>query len=168
MYVFICIIHDIISTLYDNNPYSLWHHMHYIHYITHIIYDISSTLYDVTFTMCVPSHNCSIFDIKLYMFMTYSLYMASHTVLSPNNHCVPSQPICLTLHSGYFWYYIKCTNFMKRSEGMSSQRLYVWHHMQHMTSYSLFMTSHHFIYDVMSTVSNITSTLSDSTSTVPV
>ena len=27
------------------------------------------------------SHNDSIYDIKTYMFMTYSLYMASHTVL---------------------------------------------------------------------------------------
>ena len=55
--------------------------MHYIHYITHIIYDNSSTLYDVTFTMCVTSHNYTIYDIKPYMFMTYSLYMASRTVL---------------------------------------------------------------------------------------
>ena len=81
MYVIICVIHDIISTLYDNSPYYLWHHMHYIHYIPHIIHDISSSLYDVTFTMCVTSPNDSIYDIKHYMFMTFSLYMASRTVL---------------------------------------------------------------------------------------
>ena len=104
MYATICIIHDIISTLYDNNPYYLWHHRHYIHYITRIIYDISSTLYDVAFTMCVTSHNDSIYDIKHCMFMTYSLDMVSCTVLRPHNHCVSSQPLCLSLHSVYFWH----------------------------------------------------------------
>ena len=81
MYAIICVIHDIIPTLYDNNPYYLGHHRHYIHYIACIIYNISSTLYDVTFTMCVTSHNNSIYDIKHYMFMIYSLDIVSHTGL---------------------------------------------------------------------------------------
>ena len=38
----------------------------------------------------------------------------------------------------------------------------------HMTSHPLFMKSHHFIYDVKFTISNITSSLSDLTSTVSV
>ena len=105
--------------------------MHYIHYITRIIYDISSTLYDVTFTVCVTSRDDCIYDIKHYMFMIYSLDMASCTVLWPHNHCVPSQPLCLILYSVYFWHYTQCTNFMKRSECMSSQPLYVWHHMHY-------------------------------------
>ena len=105
--------------------------MQYIHSMTCIIYDISSTLYDVTFTMCVTSHNDPIYGIKHYMVMLYSLDMASGTELWPKNHCVPSQPLCLTLHSMYFWHYTKCTNFLKRSECMSSQLLYVWHHMQY-------------------------------------
>ena len=103
--------------------------MHYIHYITQIIYDISSTLCDVTFSMCVTSHNDYICDIKPYVFMTYLLYMASRTVLRPITHCVPSQPLCLTLYSMYFWHYTQCTNVMKRTVCMSSQPLYVWHHM---------------------------------------
>ena len=89
--------------------YSVWCHIHYVCYITQWHY----------------------FDIKHYMFMTYSHYMASHTVLSPHNHCVHSQPICLTLHLVNFWHYTQCNNFMKRREGMSSQRLYVWHHMHY-------------------------------------
>ena len=125
VYAIICIIHDIISTLYDNSPYCLWHHMYYIHYITHIIYDISFTLYDVTFTMWVTSHNDSIYDIKHSMFMTYSLYLASRTVLWPHNHCVPSQPLCLPWHSVYIWHYTKCISFMKGNECMSSQPLYI-------------------------------------------
>ena len=131
--------------------------MHYIHYITCIIYDISSTLYDVTFTMCVTSHNDSIYDIKPYMFMTY---MASRTVLWPHNHCVPSQTLWLTLPSVYFshfWHVTKCSNVMKRSVCMSSQPPYVWHHMHYiwhhvhslwhhttlfMMSSPLYLTSH--------------------------
>ena len=69
--------------------------MHYIHYITRIIYDISFTLYDVTVTLCVTSHNVSVTSNTL--FMIYSLYMASpqcydHTTI-----------VCL--HSHYAWYY---------------------------------------------------------------
>ena len=63
--------------------------------------------------------------------MLYSLDMASGTDLWPQNHCVPSQPLCLTLHSMYFWHYTQCSSFLKRSECMSSQTLYVWHHMQY-------------------------------------
>ena len=81
--------------------------------------------------MCDTSHNASIYDIKQYMFMIYSLYIASRTVLWPHSHCVPSQPLCLTLHSMYFWHYTQCTNVMKRSVFMSSQPLYVWHHMHY-------------------------------------
>ena len=87
MYAIICVIQDIISTLYDN-LYYLWHHMHYIQYITRIIYDISSILYDVTFTMCVTLHNESIYDIKHYLFMIYSLGMASHTSV------MTTHPLC--------------------------------------------------------------------------
>ena len=130
MYAIICHIQDIISTLYDN-LYNLLHHMHFIHSITRIIYDISSTLYDVTFTMCVTSHNDAIYGIKHYMFMIYSLDMASGTVVWPNNHCVLSQALCLTLHSMYYWHYTQSTQFLKRSECMSSQPLYVWHYMHY-------------------------------------
>ena len=81
--------------------------MHYIHYITRIIYDISSTLYDVTFTMCVTSH-MTLSMTSNTMFMTYSLDMASRTVLWPHIHCFPSQPLFLTLHSVYFWHDTQC------------------------------------------------------------
>ena len=87
MYAIKCTMQDIISTLYDNNVWYLWHYMHYIQYITRIIHDNSSPLYDVTFTICGTSHSDSIYDIKPYMFMTYSLYMASHTVLWPHPLC---------------------------------------------------------------------------------
>ena len=48
---------------------------------------MSSTLYDVTFTMCVTSHNESIYDIKHDKFMTYSLVMELHSVMG-------TQPLC--------------------------------------------------------------------------
>ena len=107
--------------------------------------------------MCVTSHNDSIYDIKHRMFMTYSLDMASHTVLWPHNQCVHSQSLCLTLHSVYFWHYTQCTNFMTGSVCKSSLTLYVWHLMYYkwhhihsllhhislfMTSSPLYLTSH--------------------------
>ena len=83
MYAIKCTIQDIMSTLYDNNIWNLWHYMHYIRYITHLIYNNSSILYDVTFTICGTSNNDSVYDIQPYMFLTYSIHMASHTVLWP-------------------------------------------------------------------------------------
>ena len=62
MYATICIIHDIISTLYDNNPYYLWHHRHYIHYITRIIYDIS-LLCMMSHSLCVWCNEYSACDV---------------------------------------------------------------------------------------------------------
>ena len=144
MYAIIRVIHDIILTLYDN-PFYLWHHLHSIHYITCIIYDISPTLYDVTFTMFVTSHNDSTYDIKHYKFMTYSLDMASCTVLWKNSHCVPSQPLCLTLHSVYVWHSL--TNCIYDDTPILRMPSYAIYR----TSYLLFMTSHHCNYHIIST-----------------
>ena len=97
----------------------------------HALYMTSHLLCMMSHSLFVTSHNEPIYGIKHYMFMLYSLDMASGTVLWPQNHYVPSQPLCLALHSMYFWHYTQCTNFLKRSECMSSQPLYVWHHMQY-------------------------------------
>ena len=180
MYAIIHIIHDIILTLYDN-PYYLWHHMHYIHYI-HGIYMTSPLLCMMSHSLCVTWHNDSIYDIKHYMFMTYSPDMSSCTVLWAHNHYVPSEPLCVTLRSVYFWYYPQCTNVMKRSVCMSSQPLYVWHHMHYiwhhiqslwhhttvfMTSSPLYLTSYPlYLTSLPLYLSNHTHSLSDITATL--
>ena len=121
-----------------------------------------------------------------YMFMLYSLDMASGTDLWPQNHCVPSQPLCLTLHSMYFWHYTKYTNFLKRCECLSSQPLYVWHPMHYIwhhihslwlhsieviTLHPLHSWHHtpniwHNTYGNMNVISAIRPTISNTTSTV--
>ena len=115
--------------------YSVWCHIHYMWYITQWLYLGYQTLY------------CH--DI-------FTLYGITHSVMT-THHSVLSQPLCLILHSDYFWHYTKCTNFMTRSQCKSSQPLYVWHHMQYiwhhfhslwhhttlfMTSSPLYLTSH--------------------------
>ena len=109
--------------------YSVWCHIHYMWYITQWLYLWYQTLY--------------VQDI-------FTLYGITHSVVTIH-HCVPSQPLCLILHSKYFWRYTKWTNFMTRSECKWSQPLYVWHHMhyiwhhihslwhQHVTSYPLYI-----------------------------
>ena len=124
MYAIKCTIQDIISTLYDNNVWYLWHYSHYIQYITCIIYSNSYTLYDVKFTICGISHNDSIYDIKPYMFMTYSLYMASHTVLWPRT--------IVCLHSHYAWYYTQSIFDISQNVAISWQEVNVSHHSLYM------------------------------------
>ena len=88
IYAIICVIHGIISTFYDKIPYYLWHHMHYVHYNTRTIYGISSTLYDVTFPMCVTSHNdyWSMTSNTLCLWDIH-LYGITHSVMT-------TQPLC--------------------------------------------------------------------------
>ena len=144
-----------------------WHalySLHHTHYIRHLIYSVWCHIHSV----CYSKQWLYLWHRTLYVYDIF-IYMASRTVLWPHNHCVPSQPLCLSLNSVYFRHYTQCTNFMKISECMSSQHLYVWHQYSlHMTSHPLIMTSHHFIYDVKCNISNITSSLSDLTSTVSV
>ena len=142
IYAIICIIHDLILTRYDNIPYYLWHHMCYIHYITCIIYDISSTLYDVTFTMCVTSHNDSICDIKPNMFMTYSF-------IWPHPQCYDhTRVVCL--HSHYVWHYTQCIFDVTHNVSILCKEVNVCQH-------SLY------IYDTICTAYDITFTLYDIT-----
>ena len=107
----------------------VWHHMHYI---WHVIYCV---WYPIQY-MCDITHAC-ISDITQSMFMTYPLYMASHIVLWKHNHCVTSQPLCLTPTDQF--YQTQCMDDITASNSMTSYALYV-------TSHHHFRTSHDFIY----------------------
>ena len=103
--------------------------MPFIDDITCTIYDMSSK-YDITFTVCVTSHNACISDITQSMFMTYPLYIGSHTVLWQHSHCVTSQPLCLTSHPQYrhhshYVYDIICTTCDITSTVLDITPLYV-------------------------------------------
>ena len=102
--------------------------MPFIDDITWTIYDMSSIVYNITFT----SHNACNSDIKNSMFMTYPLYMASHTVLRQHNYCVTLQSLCMTAHPLYLCQQNQSINFIKPSVCMTSQPLCVWHHMHYM------------------------------------
>ena len=99
---------------------------------SHALYRTSHLLCMMSYSLCVLHHTMDLSMASNTICLYYSHDMASGTVLWPQNHCVPSQLLCLTLHSMYFWHYTQCTNFLKRSECISSQPLYVWHHMHYM------------------------------------
>ena len=84
-----------------------------------------------------------------------TLYGITHSVMT-TNHCVPSQPLCLTLHSKYFWHYTQFTNVMTRSECKSSQPLYVWHNM-HYIRHHIHSLWHHTTLFMMSSPLYLTS-----------
>ena len=137
-----------------------------LHHI--IIYDISSTLYDVTFTMCVTSHNDSIYDMKHYVYDIFTSYGLTHSVMTTHPLCAFTAimpditlSVFLTWHTMYQFYEKKWMYVITASICMTPYAL-------HMTSHPLFMTSHHFIYDIKTTISNIASIISDLTYTVSV
>ena len=104
------------------------------------LYMISHLLCMMSHALCVLHHTMTLSKTSNTMFMTYSLDMASREVLWPHIHCVPSQPLCLTLLSGYFWHDTQCSNLMKEGN--------VCHH-------SLYM------HDPICTTYDITSTVYD-------
>ena len=105
---------------------------------------MSSTVYDITLTLCVTSHNACISDTAHSMFMTYPLYMASHTVLWQHIHCETSQPLCLTSHPLCLCHHTQWINFIIYSVCVKSQPLCVWHHMHYMR-YHIHNLWHHTI-----------------------
>ena len=135
--------------------------MPFIDDITCTIYDISSIVYEITFTICVTSHNSCISDITHSMFMTYPHYMASHTVLWKHTHYGTSQPLCLTSpptvsvssHAVDQVYQTQCMYDITATMCMTS-------YAPHVTSHPQFRTSQHFMYDIRSTLSDLNSTVS--------
>ena len=98
----------------------IWHVIYYVWYHIHYVCDINNA--------CIP-------DITQSMFMTYPLYMASHTVLWQQNHCVTSQPLCMTSHLQYLFHYTQWINFIKPSVCMTSQPLCVGCHMHYILNH---------------------------------
>ena len=116
--------------------------MYCTHDITHTLYDMLSTVCDITFTICVTSHNDCFYDITHSTFMTYLLYMASHTALWQHNHC--------ELHSHYVWYHTQSICVITTNVSIFSNPVYVWHHL-------------HYKCEIICTAYDITSTLYDIT-----
>ena len=127
------------------------------------------TMCDITCTLCITSHALYMTS-HLLCVMSHSLCVLHHTMtidlwhqtiglwhihLYGITHSVMTiQPLCASTATMpditvYFRHYTQCTNFMKRSECMSSQNLYVWHHTHYIWHHihslwhhtSLFMTS---------------------------
>ena len=137
MYAIICVLHDIISTVYDHNPKYLWSQMHYIRYITRIIYDISSTLYDVTFTVCY---------ITQWLYLWHQTVCLRHIHLMWHHAQFYDHTSIVCLHSHYAWHYTQCTFDMTQNVPVLWKEVNVCHH-------SLY------IYDPICTTYDITSTL---------
>ena len=140
--------------------------MHYIHYITCIIYDISSTLYGHIHYVCYITQWLSLWHQTLYVYDIFTWYGITLSVGITQPLCAftATMPevtlsVFLTLHTMYQLYEKKWMYVVTAYICMTPYALY-------MTSPPHFMASHHLIYDVKSTISTITFTLSDLTCTV--
>ena len=133
--------------------------MPFIDDITCTIYDMSSTVYDITFTFCVTSHNACISDIAHCLWHIHFIFI-THSVMT-------TQPLCnftaamsditptvsVSSHPVDQFYPTQCMCDITATMCMTSYAL-------HVTSRSQFRTSHHFMYDIRSTLSDLTSTVS--------
>ena len=129
---------------------------------------MSSTIYDVTFTICVTSQSDTICDITHSVYDIATLYGITHSVMAIQPMCdftatmsdiTPS--LSVSSHIMYQFYQTQCMYDITATIFMTSYAL-------HMTFHPLFMTSHHFIYDIKSTISDITYMIPDLKSIVSV
>ena len=125
--------------------YTVWCHIHYVCYITQWLSLWHQTLY--------------VYDIFTWYGITLSVGITQPLCAFTATMPEVTLSVFLTLHTMYQLYE---KNWMYVITAYICMTPYVLH----MTSLPRFMESHHFIYDVMSTISNITFTLSDRTSTV--
>ena len=120
----ICIIQDIIPSLFDLKPPFWGHHNHYVRKHFHSICVITQTLSKISQPLCVLHHIHYMWDLLS------AIFMISYTL------CMTSQPcVLISPHSAYVWRHL----------------LYRRHHIHAITtSYNLYdfistsgMTSHH-------------------------
>ena len=119
---------------------------------------MSSTVYDITFTTCVTSHNACISDITHSVYDISTLYGITCSVMKTQTLCnftATMSDITTTLsvssHPLDRFYQTQCMYDIAATICMTSYA--------HVTSHSQFRTSHHFMYDIRSTLSYLTSTV---------
>ena len=129
---------------------------------------MSSNLYDITFSICMTTHNDCIYDIKNYVYDISTLYGITHSAMTIQPLCnlIASMfditpTVSVSSHPMYPFYQTQCMNDITATICMTSYAL-------HRTSHPLCMTTHHFLYDIKSSISDITSSIPDLTSTVSV
>ena len=139
MYAIICIIYDIISTLYDNNLQYSWHLMHYIRHAIYCVWYHIHYMCDITQWLYLWYHTLYVYDI-------FTFYGITHSVMT-------TQPLCkltammsditpnvsVSSHPLYQFYQTQCMDYITPTICMTSYAL-------HMTLHWLFRTSNHFIY----------------------
>ena len=115
-------------------------------------------------THCIDNITCILGMTSHSPYMWHHLHYARHHILtlSPQTTVfMSSQPLYLTSCPLCLCHHIHCIVDITYTEFMTSDVL-------SMTSYPIFRTSHHFMYDIKSTVSVHTSTASVLTSTASV
>ena len=172
-------IFDIVLMLFlSPHPLYWWHHTNSIYEISSSIYvKIISIIYNSIITIFVPSQ-------PLYLFLTPTPSMIFHPLytwhLTHNiwyhSHCIcmvtptllmPSQKLWKSSHLAPVWYYTHFISHLihplwhQSSVFMTSQNTaFMTSDLLYMTLHPLFRKSHHNMYDIMSSVSDLTSTVS--------
>ena len=123
-----------------------WHHMHYIWHVIYCVWYHIHYMCDITQCLYLWHHTLYVYDIS-------TLYGITHSVMTTQPLCnftatmsdiIPT--VSLSSHIMYQFYPTQCMYDITATICM--------------TSYALPMTSHHFMYDIRSTLSDLTSCVS--------
>ena len=129
-----------------------WHHMHYIWHVIYCVWYHIHYICDITKCLYLWHHTIYVYDISTLHGITHSVM----TTLPLCNFTATMSDITPTVsvssHPMDKFYQTKCMYDITATMCMTSYA--------HVTSHSQFRTTHHFMYDIRSTLSDLTSNIS--------
>ena len=164
MYDIIPILNEITFTIYGIKAQYLWHHNCCIHDIRYPLYNITSTVYDIStpipmtwHPLYLCHHTQFVFFIKPSIHMTsqplyiwHHMHYIWHHIHSLGHHTtlfLTSHPLYLTSCPLYLSYHTHPIDDITATICMISHPVYVWHHIHiSMTWYPLCMTSQNCVF----------------------
>ena len=130
-----------------------WHHMHDIWHVIYCVWYHIHYMCDITQCLYLWHHTHYVYDIS-------TLYSIKHSVMTTQPLCNFTAPmsditptVSVSSHPVDQFYQSQCMYDITATMCMTSYAL-------HVTAHPQFRTSHHFMYDIRSTLSDLISTVS--------
>ena len=129
-----------------------WHHMHYVWHVMYCVFYHIHYMCDIIQCLYFWHHTLYVYDISTLYGITDS-FMTTQTLCNfTATMCDITPTVSVSSHPVDQFYQTHCMYDITATIYMTSYAL-------HVTSHSQFRTSHHFMYDIRSTLSDLTSTV---------
>ena len=127
-YSIIFTVHDITSTLYDNNPQYSWHHMHYIWHVIYCVWYHIHFMCDIT--QCLYLWHCtlSVYDISMLFGIIHSVMITQQLCNFTATMSDITPTVSVSSHRVDQFYHTQCMCDITATMCMTSYALQVTSH----------------------------------------